>query len=96
MDDINPATATVTITGDNELYRDFVAHLVIMFLAINKGLDIEVVHKRATSTRIDLKNRDKGTQPVAAMNYFGYLKDAMRSSNPGKNSGKTLRKFTVL
>jgi molybdopterin converting factor small subunit len=77
MDDINPATATVTIAGDNELYRDFVAHLVIMFLAINKWLDIEVVHKRANSTRIDLKCREKGTQPVAAMKYFGYLKDAM-------------------
>jgi hypothetical protein len=77
MDDISPATATVTIAGDNEFYRDFVAHLVIMFLAINKGLDIEVVHKRATSTRIDLKHREKGTQPVAAIKYFGYLKDTM-------------------
>lgn len=90
MDDINPATATVTITGDNEFYRDFVAHLVIMFLAINKGLDIEVVHKRATSTRIDLKNRDKGTQPVAAMNYFGYLKDAMREFKSREEFWKNL------
>ena len=78
MDDINPTTATVAITGDNEYYRDFVAHLVVMFLAHNKGLDIEIVHKRATSTRIDLKYREKGTQPVAANKYFGYLKDMMR------------------
>lgn len=78
MDDINPTTMTVTISDDNEFYRDFVTQLVVMFLANNKGLDIEVVHKRATSTRIDLKVRENGTQPVAAMKYFGYLKDAMR------------------
>jgi len=78
MDDINPTTATVTIAGDNEYYRDFVAQLVVMFLTNNKGLDIDVVHKRATSTRIDLKCREKGTQPVVANEYFGYLKDMMR------------------
>jgi hypothetical protein len=90
MDDINPATATVTISGENEFYRDFVAHLVIMFLAINKWLDIEVVHKRATSTRIDLKCREKGTQPVAAMKYFGYLKDAMREFKSREEFWKNL------
>ena len=78
MDDINPTTATVTISGDNEFYRDFVAQLLVMFLVNNKGLDIEVVHKRATSTRIDLKLVEKGNRPVAAMKYFGYLKDTMR------------------
>jgi hypothetical protein len=90
MDDNNPATATVTIAGDNEFYRDFVAHLVIMFLAINKGLDIEVVHKRATSTRIDLKCREKGTQPVATIKYFGYLKDAMREFKSREEFWKNL------
>ncbi len=90
MDDINPTTATVTIAGDNEFYRDFVAHLVIMFLAINKGLDIEIVHKRATSTRIDLKYREKGTQPVAAIKYFGYLKDAMREFKSREEFWKNL------
>jgi len=77
MDDINPASVTVSISSDNELYREFVAQLVVMFLANYKSLDIDVVHKRATSIRIDMNIREKGTQPVAAFKYFGYLKDIM-------------------
>ncbi len=77
MDDINPSTATVAIEGDNELYRDFLAQLVVMFLAYNKGLDIDVVHKRATAVRIDLKSREKGTQPFVTKQHFGHLKDVM-------------------
>ncbi len=74
MDDINPQTATVAIVGDNEYYREFLAQLVVMFLAYNKGLDIDVVHRRATAVRIDLKERNEGTQPEAAVRYFGELK----------------------
>lgn len=77
MDDINPATATVAISGDNEFYRDFLAQLVVMFLVYNKGLDIDVVHRRASAVRIDLKSREKGTQPHDAMKHFGYLKEVM-------------------
>lgn len=77
MDDINPTTATVSIAGDNELYREFVAQLVVMFLAFNKGLDIDLVHRRATTVRIDLKSREKGAAPFAAKTHFGYLKDTM-------------------
>ncbi|MCZ7402060.1 MAG: hypothetical protein O8C61_07545 [Candidatus Methanoperedens sp.] len=77
MDDINPVSVTLTIASDNELIREFVAQLAVMFLANYKSLDIDVVHKRATSIRIDLKIREKGAQPVGAINYFGYLKDIM-------------------
>lgn len=77
MDDINPTTATVSIAGDNELYREFVAQLVVMFLALNKGLDIDLVHRRATTVRIDLKSREKDSAPFAAKTHFGYLKDTM-------------------
>lgn len=77
MDDVNPSTATVSISGNNELYRDFVSQLVVMFLAYNKGLDIETVHRRATSTRIDLKERAHGTLPNAAAKYFGYSRNAI-------------------
>lgn len=77
MDDINPSTATVTITGDNELYRDFLAHLVVLFLVYNKCLDIDVVHRRATALRIDLKTTASGTQAAGAKKHFGYLKEAM-------------------
>lgn len=76
-DDIAPSTATVAIEGDDELYRDFLAQLVVMFLAYNKGLDIDVVHKRATAIRIDLKSREKGTQPFVTKQHFGHLKDVM-------------------
>lgn len=78
MDDINPSTATVVVAGDNELYRDFLAQLVVMFLVYNKCLDIDVVHKRASAIRIDLKSREKGTEPLAANKYFGYLKDVVK------------------
>lgn len=90
VDDINPTTTTVTISGDNELYRDFVAQLVVMFLANNKGLDIDVVHKRATTTRIDLKSREKGTQPVAAMKYFGNFRDAVNEFKSREEFWKNL------
>ena len=90
MDDINPSTATVTIAGDNEAYRDFLAQLVVMFLANNKGLDIDVVHKRATTLRIDLKYREKGSQPVAAIKYFGYLIDAMNEFRSREEFWKNL------
>ncbi len=77
MDDINPTTATVVVEGDNELYRDFLAQLVVMFMVYNKCLDIDVVHRRATTLRIDLKSREKGTPPFVARQHFGYLKEAM-------------------
>jgi hypothetical protein len=90
MDDINPASATVSITSDNELYREFVAQLVVMFLANYKSLDIDVIHKRATSIRIDLKIREKGTQPVEAIKYFGYLKDIMNELRSREEFWKNL------
>ncbi|MCZ7394545.1 MAG: hypothetical protein ABOK23_04075 [Candidatus Methanoperedens sp.] len=77
MDDISPSTATVAISGDNELHRDFLAQLVVMFLVYNKGLDIDIIHRRASAVRIDLKSREKGAQPVLANQHFGYLKDVV-------------------
>lgn len=77
MDNITPSTATVTISGDNELYRDFLAQLVVMFLVYNRGLDIDVIHRRATAVRIDLKSRKKGEEPLNAKRHFGYLKDVV-------------------
>lgn len=77
MDNINPSTVTVAIAGDNESYRDFVAQLVVMFLVYNKGLDIDVIHRRATTVRIDLKAMDEGAKPVSAKRHFGYLKEAL-------------------
>jgi len=90
IDDINPASVTVTIASDNELYREFVAQLVVMFLANYKSLDIDVVHKRTTSIRIDLKAREKGTQPFAAIKYFGYLKDIMNELRSKEEFWKNL------
>lgn len=90
IDDINPLSATVSIASDNELYREFVAQLVVMFLANYKSLDIDVVHKRTTSVRIDMKIREKGTQPVAAIKYFGYLKDIMDELRPREEFWKNL------
>jgi len=77
MDTMNPETATVTVTGNNELYRDFLVQLVIMFMIYNMGLDIDVFYRRATSTRIDLKKSEDGVHMNAANDHFGYLKDAV-------------------
>lgn len=77
MDDMDPKTATVAISGSNELYRDFLAQLVIMFMIYNMGLGIDIIHRRATSLRIDLKKQEDGMQLSAANDHFGYLKDAM-------------------
>jgi hypothetical protein len=90
MDDMNPASATISIASDNELYREFVAQLVVMFLANNKCLDIDVVHKRSTSIRIDMNMREKGTQPVIAIKYFGYLKDIMNELRSREEFWKNL------
>jgi hypothetical protein len=70
-------TATITVSGDNEDLREFLAQLVVMFLVYNKGLDIDVVHKRASTIRIDLRPREEGAQPLAAMRHFGYLKNTI-------------------
>ncbi|HLB70214.1 MAG: hypothetical protein OIN88_14885 [Candidatus Methanoperedens sp.] len=74
-DDVNPTT--VAVEGENQYHRDFLAQLVVMFLVHNRCLDIDAVHRRATSIRIDLKSREEGTQPLAAIELFGYLNDAM-------------------
>ena len=76
-DNLNPKTATVEIKGDHESYRDFVAQLVVMFLVRNKNLDIDTVHRRATSIRIDLKSRAEGTEPESANKHFGNLADIL-------------------
>jgi len=96
MDDINPSTATVAVSGDNELYRDFLAQLVVMFLIYNKGLDIDVVHKRATAVRIDLKSSEKGEQPLAAKKYFGFLKDVMSEFKSKEDFWKNLVEIYTL
>src|SRR4030043_1800923 len=48
-----------------------------MFMVHNKGLDIDVIHRRATSTRIDLIKRENGAFWSAANDHFGYIKDAL-------------------
>ncbi len=90
MDNMEPETATVTITGENELYRDFLAQLVIMFLVYNKGLDIDVIHGRATSVRIDLIKLKERDGYCAANEHFGYLKDAVNEFASKKDFWKNL------
>lgn len=77
MDNMYPETATVSVTGNNELYRDFLSQLVIMFMVYNMGLDIDGIYRRATSTRIDLKKSKDDVHRSAANDHFGYLKDAV-------------------
>ncbi len=90
MDDISPSTATVAISGDNGLYRDLLAQLVVMFLVYNKGLDIDVMHRRATAVRIDLK---KEAHPLLAKQHFGYLKDVVNEFKSKEDFWKNLVKI---
>lgn len=77
MDDINPQNVTVTITGENELYRALLSQMVVLFLSQNKGLDIDVVHKRSTGVRLDLKKMEPGAQAIGIKKHFGYLKETV-------------------
>jgi hypothetical protein len=42
------------------MVREFVALHLAQFLAINMNLDVEMVHKRATSMRIDFRKIEDG------------------------------------
>ncbi len=77
VDNINPSSVTLVVEGDNEFYRDFVAHIVVMFLVYHKNLDIEVVQKRTTALRIDMKSREQGVAE-GAIKHFGYLKEIIK------------------
>ncbi len=90
MDEIDPANATVAVAGSSDLSRDFLAQLVVMFLVKNKDLDIDVVHTRATTVRIDLRKRNEGEYPVAAKKYFGYLKESLDEFVSKKDFWKNL------
>ncbi|VVB89246.1 Uncharacterised protein [uncultured archaeon] len=90
MDNMNPETATVAISGNNELYRDFLAQLVIMFMVYNMGLDIDIIYRRSTSVRIDLKKREDGAKWSAANEHFGYLKHTMDEFASKKDFWKNL------
>ncbi|MFH0904794.1 MAG: hypothetical protein V1854_06385 [Methanobacteriota archaeon] len=93
MDNMDPETVTVAVTGNNELYRDFLDQLVIMFMVYNMGLDIDVIYRRATSTRIDLKKREDGAHWSAANDHFGYLKDAVEEFVSRREFWKNLIKI---
>lgn len=90
MDNMNPETATVSISGNNELYRDFLAQIVVMFMVYNMGLDIDIVYRRSTSVRIDLKKREEGANLSAANEHFGYLKHTMDEFASKKDFWKNL------
>jgi hypothetical protein len=77
MDDINPENVTVTITGENELYRTLLSQMVVLFLSQNKALGIDVVHKRSTGVRLDLKKMEAGAQAAGIKKHFGYLKEVV-------------------
>ena len=77
MDDINPQNVTVSITGENELYRALLSQMVALFLSQNKALDIDVIHKRSTGVRLDLKKMETGAQAVGIKKHFGYLKESV-------------------
>lgn len=72
MDNLNPESVTLMVSDGNEMVREFVALHLAQFLAINLNLDIEMVHKRATSMRIDFRKIEEGSKFVGLETNFGY------------------------
>ncbi|HUW67658.1 MAG TPA: hypothetical protein VMW20_06370 [Candidatus Nanoarchaeia archaeon] len=72
MDNLNPESVTLMVSEGNEMVREFVALHLAQFFAINMNLDVEMVHKRATSMRIDFRKIEKGGKFIGLETNFGY------------------------
>ncbi len=70
MDNLNPQTATLSVSGSSELIREFAAQCVSLFLHHYKGLLIENLHRRASSIRVDYSKKGRTVKEC-----FGSLQD---------------------
>ncbi|HIH44860.1 MAG TPA: hypothetical protein HA257_07265 [Candidatus Methanoperedenaceae archaeon] len=77
MDDLYPTTATAVLSGGDELMREFIAQNIALFLAHTKDMDVDAVHRRASSTRIDLKKVESAREFAGVRKHFGQLHDTM-------------------
>ncbi|MDF1557134.1 MAG: hypothetical protein P1P80_02985 [ANME-2 cluster archaeon] len=72
MDYLNPKSVTLMVKEGTESLREFVSLIIAQFFARNMNLDVEIIHKRATSVRIDFKRNEPGARFEGLEKYFGY------------------------
>lgn len=77
MDNLNPDSVTLLVSSGNEMIREFAAVQLAQFFAYNMNLDVEIVHKRATSLRVDFKKVEDGAEFKGLEEKFGYNHDVM-------------------
>jgi hypothetical protein len=77
MDNLNPESVTLMVSDGNEMVREFVALHLAQFFAINMDLDVEMIHKRATSMRIDFRKIKDGGEFTGLETNFGYNQAVM-------------------
>lgn len=72
MDNLHPEAVTLMVSDGTEVMREFVALHIAQFFAYSMELDVEIVHKRATSVRIDFKRVINGEEFEGLNKSFGY------------------------
>lgn len=72
MDNLNPEAVTLMVSDGREAMREFVALHIAQFFTYKLNLDVEIMHKRATSVRIDFKKVEVGARFDGLEKYFGY------------------------
>jgi hypothetical protein len=76
------------------MVREFVALHLAQFFAINMDLDVEMIHKRATSMRIDFRKIEDGGGFSGLETNSGTIKPSWTRYSKNRNSGKTWSVFT--
>ncbi|MCL7476155.1 MAG: hypothetical protein SCH39_11735 [Methanosarcinales archaeon] len=72
MDNLEPESVTLMVSDGSEALREFVALHIAQFFAYKLNLDVENVHLRATSMRVDFRKIELNTRFRGLENYFGY------------------------
>ncbi|MCL7413523.1 MAG: hypothetical protein M8353_07915 [ANME-2 cluster archaeon] len=72
MDNLEPESVTLMISDGSEALREFVALHIAQFFAYKLNLDVEIMHLRATSLRVDFRKIESNTRFKGLEKYFGY------------------------
>lgn len=77
MDNLEPDSVTLMVSDGSEALREFVALQIAQFFAYKLNLDVEIMHLRATSMRIDFKKIESNGRFKGLEKYFGYNNQAV-------------------
>ncbi|HEY9246858.1 MAG TPA: hypothetical protein VIO11_08435 [Candidatus Methanoperedens sp.] len=74
--DTSPATATLTVKGENLLLVDLSARLFSIYLATQKHLGIEAAYRRTNSIRLSYKLRENADMAISDLNmHIGRMQE---------------------